>query len=36
MTYFSRVIKAGQTGIAQTYLFVFAAGIIIIVMLLFL
>ena len=36
MTYFSRVIKAGQTGIAQTYLFVFAAGIIIIIMLLFL
>jgi NADH-quinone oxidoreductase subunit L len=36
MTYFSRVIKAGQTGIAQTYLFVFAAGIMIIIMLLFL
>ena len=36
MTYFSRVIKAGQTGIAQTYLYVFAAGILIIVMLLFL
>mgnify|MGYP003575075477 FL=1 len=36
MTYFSRVIKAGQTGIAQTYLFVFAAGLMIIIMLLFL
>lgn len=36
MTYFSRVVKAGQTGIAQTYLFVFAAGLIIIIMLLFL
>jgi NADH-quinone oxidoreductase subunit L len=36
MTYMSRVVKAGQTGITQTYLFVFAAGIMIIVMLLFL
>jgi len=36
MTYFSRVIKAGQTGIAQTYLYVFAAGVLIIIMLLFL
>jgi NADH-quinone oxidoreductase subunit L len=36
MTYFSKVIKAGQTGIAQTYLYVFAAGILIIIMLLFL
>src|SRR5437867_522585 len=36
MTYFSKVLKAGQTGIAQTYLYVFAAGILIIVMLLFL
>jgi NADH-quinone oxidoreductase subunit L len=36
MTYFSKVIRAGQTGIAQTYLYVFAAGILIIVMLLFL
>jgi NADH-quinone oxidoreductase subunit L len=35
MTYFSKVIKAGQTGIAQTYLFVFAAGMMIIIMLLF-
>ena len=26
MTYFSKVIKAGQTGITQTYLFVFASG----------
>ena len=36
MTYFSRVVKAGQTGIAQTYLFVFAAGLMIIIMLLLL
>ena len=36
MTYFSKVVKAGQTGIAQTYLFVFAAGLMIIIMLLFL
>jgi NADH-quinone oxidoreductase subunit L len=36
MTYMSRVVKAGQSGITQTYLFVFAAGIMIIVMLLFL
>ncbi len=36
MTYFSKVIKAGQTGITQTYLFVFAAGLMIIVMMLFL
>jgi hypothetical protein len=36
MTYFSKVIKAGQTGITQTYIFVFAAGVMIIVMLLFL
>jgi NADH-quinone oxidoreductase subunit L len=36
MTYFSKVIRAGQTGIAQTYLFVFAAGVMIIIMLLFL
>jgi NADH-quinone oxidoreductase subunit L len=36
MTYCSRVVKAAQTGITQTYLFVFAAGIIIIVMLMFL
>jgi NADH-quinone oxidoreductase subunit L len=36
MTYFSKVIKAGQTGITQTYLFVFAAGMMIIIMLLFL
>jgi NADH-quinone oxidoreductase subunit L len=36
MTYMSRVVKAGQTGITQTYLFVFAVGIMIIVMLLFL
>jgi NADH-quinone oxidoreductase subunit L len=36
MTYFSKVIRAGQTGITQTYLFVFAAGLLIIVMMLFL
>jgi len=36
MTYMSRVVKAGQSGITQTYLFVFAAGIMIMVMLLFL
>ena len=36
MTYFSKVIKAGQTGITQTYLFVFAAGLMLIIMLLFL
>jgi len=36
MTYFSKVIKAGQTGITQTYLFVFAAGIMIIIVMLFL
>jgi hypothetical protein len=29
-------VKAGQTGIAQTYLFVFAAGVMIIIMLLLL
>jgi NADH-quinone oxidoreductase subunit L len=36
MTYMSRVVKAGQSGITQTYLFVFAAGIMMIMMLLFL
>ncbi len=36
MAYMSRVVKASQTGITQTYLFVFAAGIMIVVMLLFL
>ncbi|HEX6252860.1 MAG TPA: NADH-quinone oxidoreductase subunit L [Nitrososphaera sp.] len=36
MTYMSGVVKAGQSGITQTYLFVFAAGIMIIVMLLLL
>lgn len=34
MTYMSRIVKGGQTGITQTYLFVFAVGIMIIVMLL--
>jgi NADH-quinone oxidoreductase subunit L len=36
MSYMSTVVKAGQNGITQTYIFVFAAGIMIIVMLLFL
>ena len=36
MTYFSKVIRAGQTGITQTYLYVFAAGLLIIIMMLFL
>jgi NADH-quinone oxidoreductase subunit L len=36
MTYMSKVVKAGQTGTTQTYLFVFGVGIMIVVMLLFL
>jgi NADH-quinone oxidoreductase subunit L len=36
MAYFSRVVRAAQTGITQTYLFIFAAGIVIVTMLLFL
>jgi NADH-quinone oxidoreductase subunit L len=36
MASFSRVVKAGQTGITQTYLFVFGVGIMIIIMLLLL
>ena len=36
MTYFSRVVKAAQTGITQTYLYIFAVGIVIVTMLLFL
>jgi NADH-quinone oxidoreductase subunit L len=36
MAYFSRVVKAAQTGITQTYLYIFAAGIVIVTMLLFL
>ncbi len=36
MTYMSRIVKGGQTGITQTYLFVFAVGIMIIMMLLLL
>jgi NADH-quinone oxidoreductase subunit L len=36
MSYMSGIVKAGQSGITQTYIFVFAAGIMIIVMLLFL
>lgn len=34
MSSFSRIVKAGQTGITQTYLFVFGVGIMILVMLL--
>jgi NADH-quinone oxidoreductase subunit L len=36
MTSFSRIVKSAQTGITQTYLFVFGVGIIIVVMLLLL
>ena len=36
MTYISRVVKAGQTGITQTYLFVFGVGIMIVVVMLLL
>ena len=36
MSYFSRVVRAAQTGITQTYLFVFAVGILIVTLLLFL
>jgi NADH-quinone oxidoreductase subunit L len=36
MGYMSRIVKAGQTGITQTYLFVFGVGIMIVVMLLLL
>jgi NADH-quinone oxidoreductase subunit L len=36
MASFSRLVKAGQTGITQTYLFVFGVGIMIIIMLLLL
>jgi NADH-quinone oxidoreductase subunit L len=36
MTYFSKIVRSAQTGITQTYLFVFGVGIIIIVMLLLL
>jgi len=35
MTSFSKIVKTAQTGITQTYLFVFGVGIMIIVMLLF-
>ncbi len=35
MASFSKVVKAGQTGITQTYLFVFGVGIMIIIMLAF-
>ena len=36
MSYFSRVVRAAQTGITQTYLFIFAVGILIVTLLLFL
>jgi NADH-quinone oxidoreductase subunit L len=36
MAYFSRIVKAAQTGITQTYLYIFAVGIVIVTMLLFL
>src|SRR5579885_2429030 len=36
MVYMSRAVKGAQTGITQTYLFVFGVGIMIVVMLLFL
>src|SRR5919198_1777902 len=36
MTYFSKVVRSGQTGVTQTYLFVFGVGIMIIVMLMLL
>ena len=36
MTYFSKVVRSGQTGITQTYLFVFGVGIMIVVVMLLL
>jgi NADH-quinone oxidoreductase subunit L len=36
MTYFSRIVRSGQTGITQTYLFVFGVGIMIILVLMLL
>jgi NADH-quinone oxidoreductase subunit L len=36
MSYFSRVVRAAQTGVTQTYLFVFAVGILVVTLLLFL
>jgi NADH-quinone oxidoreductase subunit L len=36
MTYVSKVVKAGQTGITQTYLYVFGVGIMIVVVMLLL
>lgn len=36
MVYVSKVVKSAQTGITQTYIFVFGVGIMIVVMLLFL
>jgi NADH-quinone oxidoreductase subunit L len=36
MTYISKVVKAGQTGMTQTYLFVFGVGIMIVVVMLLL
>ncbi|HSA75248.1 MAG TPA: hypothetical protein VLE21_03580, partial [Candidatus Nitrosocosmicus sp.] len=36
MSYLSKIVKFTQTGVTQTYLFVFAAGIIVVLMMLFL
>jgi NADH-quinone oxidoreductase subunit L len=36
MAYFSKVVRSGQTGITQTYLFVFGVGIMIVLMLMLL
>lgn len=36
MAYFSKVVRSGQTGVTQTYLFVFGVGIMIIIMLMLL
>jgi NADH-quinone oxidoreductase subunit L len=36
MSYLSKLVKFTQTGVTQTYLFVFAAGIIVVLMMLFL
>ena len=36
MTYLSKWVKYTQTGVAQTYLFVFAAGVVIVLIMLFL
>jgi NADH-quinone oxidoreductase subunit L len=36
MAYFSKVVRSGQTGVTQTYLFVFGVGIMIVIMLMLL